>query len=1189
MRRLSAAGLVVSGALAVLATLASAAPGCNAGPEAMLRAKVIEDRSEVVGGPVSVADVGDFLLENDQIRVAILAARASPAPGIYGGSVVDIDRRRAQHGFEAGGGHDRFSETFPIANLLVPDPDSLEVNVLSDGTDGKTAAVRVEGDGEFLYEALAVLRNQAPILDTIFPDVRTSIHFITDYSLAPGDKFIKVHTELRITAKDDPACLGVPSSCTLECEHGYAQDANGCLTCDCSDALPLEVYESPHSVFGGILGDTPTITDPPAVHKAGVIAGDFVFFGNQNNVFAPGVGFDEDEAVQNAANLGQNTFTIPLTYDFVAAAGGDISYGYLTVPPEGQDSALVNVPIFASAATAFIVGGKQCSFDAADDESCDKHRAFAYDRYIVVGDGDIASVTEEMSRIRGDDLGEVSGFVRWASTAEPVPNAHVVVFADPDPERAFSSIDEVAAANVEQRGDVGVVNSIDADLGLDRLEDGDYRGALAPGAYVLVAMDANYQAVSAPAHVRVDAGASAGVSFSLPSLANVDYRVTDVEGEVMPAKLTFVALDADGAEVIGDRARRVYAGEGRITNGARLVELTPSGVGTVQIEPGRYRVYVSRGPEYGAHVEELELASGQTVRLDARLTHQVDTSGWLALDMHLHSAPSFDSGMAVPKRVTSVVAEGLDVAVSTDHDVSTDYGPFVTQLELEHQLKTFVSAEVTTLEYGHFIGFPLDYDNLDVPRHGSPDWSCLSGGEILDEIRNRGDGLVPFTVVAHPRDGFFGYIDQSGVDTFTLLRKLDTLNQSNPVLSTVSCDFDGMEAMGAKRFDLIRTPTVGEILDWTRCKDRLNAAQGESDLYASCPELGDGAIEACLAGETFEACKRRGRSRLAYVFTKRILERTHDEQENLFDFVGDEETSQFLCNPAQYGDNPIPESVRDQPCAYRAGQVDDFFRYLEYGLTPTQIGASDSHDGSKEPGFPRTYFKSETDKPIAVTASNVVESLRAGHAVASYGPFIRATIDDKTFGEVVRATPGEKKRLLVNVQTPDWFGADRLEIYENGHIVHEVDKDNGPEVIDDFKVDAPIVVPDRDSWVVIVAIGLRDENQMGPVIFDIPFGEIQLSQTASGAFADVPVVNMLLAATPTVPDWSPTIPYAITNPIYLDVDENGKYDAPNGPAPFCSRPCKTDDECPVGETCLGVCGIAIGGACTIPRTTPEAD
>ena len=139
----------------VLRTLASAlfattlaallAASCNSG-EGLLRAKQIEHLSERVGGPVAMADVGDFLLENDQIRVAILRSVDSPGPGVFGGSLVDIDIRRPRIGAKGGEGRDRFAESFPLANLLVPEPTTADVRVLKDGSDGKEASIRVEGE-----------------------------------------------------------------------------------------------------------------------------------------------------------------------------------------------------------------------------------------------------------------------------------------------------------------------------------------------------------------------------------------------------------------------------------------------------------------------------------------------------------------------------------------------------------------------------------------------------------------------------------------------------------------------------------------------------------------------------------------------------------------------------------------------------------------------------------------------------------------------------------------------------------------------------------------------------------------------------------------------------------------------------------------------------------------------------------
>ena len=109
---------------------------------------------------------------------------------------------------------------------------------------------------------------------------------------------------------------------------------------------------------------------------------------------------------------------------------------------------------------------------------------------------------------------------------------------------------------------------------------------------------------------------------------------------------------------------------------------------------------------------------------------------------------------------------------------------------------------------------------------------------------------------------------------------------------------------------------------------------------------------------------------------------------------------------------------------------------------------------------------------------------------------------------------------------------------------------------------------------------------MSPVALDVPFGEIQLSRLAGDAFGRIPALSALFAATPTVPDWSPVPPYAITNPIYIDVDGNGRYDAPLARPDFCSRPCNPDvlapEQCPADQDCLteeAVCGFPIPGKC----------
>jgi hypothetical protein len=1160
--------------LALVALLATAiASSCNS-DDSLLRAKVIEDRAELVGGPVAIADVGDFLLENDQIRVAVLRAIDSPGPGVFGGSVVDIDRRRPRIEFQGGHGLDRFAETFPVANLMVPEPSEVDVRVLKDGSDGAEAVVRVEGQGEFLFEALGVLRTQQALLEGIFPNIKTRLRFVTDYVLRPGARHILIRTRLELGDEPPEGCP--PLDCAQSCPDGRVELPDGCLGCECSAVLPLTQYAEPQSVFGVILGDPPA--EPGATREAGLVAGDFVFFGNQNDVFAPGPGFDEDAEVQRAFYSGRNTFQTPLVYDFVAAAGGDISYGYFTVGDAATPAPQVNVPLFASAATAFLAAGKQCLIDPSDDEACDRQRTFTYERYLAVGDGDVASVLEEVYRVRGTPVGLIHGNVYWESTGEPVKNAQLFVLTDPEPGRAWVDLDEVVAANVAASGGPGVITAMDADLGLDRVEDGDFRAVVPPGSYVVVARDLDATALSKPIAVTLGAEEHVILTPTLATPATVVYRVTDTLGRAIPAKLSFVSLDGNAAPLENDGRRRPYFGDSRLANGVRQIVNTHDGSGETRIEPGVYDLVVSRGIEYSVQRVRLDLAPGRVEHVEAALAREVDTSGWMSADMHLHSTPSFDSGMPVDQRVLSAVVEGVELAVSTDHDVSTDYLPVIRELGLEPELATAIGAEITTLEQGHFIGFPLSYDATVVPTHGAHDWSCQPGGAILEGIRAIGDEITPLTIVAHPRDGFFGYLDQLGVDAYRFDREPPLLEADNPVFRTAGCDFDAMELINSKRFDLVRTPSVIEIVAYNRCLERVNAAADLTQLTVACPELGSAPLAPCADGEPYAACQGRARTALAAEMTRRVLERTPAEQLANWTWPDDAEATEPACNVFLLGDAPIPSAERDLPCTYRAGHVDDFFRLIERGMLRAQIASSDSHNALIEPGEPRTFFRSPTDSPSGLAIADAVDSLRAAHAFTTYGPFIRASVDGRSYGDVAPAAG--RVDLSLRVESASWFGVDRVEIYLNGLLVHVLEPLRNRERVVDVDTTIGLDVPARDSWIVVIAMGLQPDATMAPVVLDRPFGEIQLANVASAAFSQLPVISAVFPPDPTTPDWAPTFPYAVTNPIYLDVDGNGRYDAPLPPPAFCSVPCGADAECPSGQTCLspeGVCGVDIVG------------
>lgn len=1143
----------VSGLVALVALAGGLAAGCNDG-DAGARAYRATSPDQLIGGDVAMARVGDFILENEHLRFAILDKDASPAPGVFGGTLVDADLVRPEAQYRNGVGRDQLAEVIPVANLLWPRPGDGDVTIVNDGSDGQAAIVRVSAEAGVFLQALALLRSD--LLAQLFSGTRFFLRIETDYILEPGARWLRIRS--RAVRSD-----------------GGAPDPIG-------DSLPLPTVTAPVSVFQTVLGDVDKGLEP------GIIAGDFLFFGARNDIFAPGIGFDEEKPIFDALFQGKDTFTFPLAFDYMAAAGGDVSYGYFNLGDPGGAPPKVLVPIITSSSTGFITHTKNCAVADDDDAACDDFAAWTWERYLVVGHGDIASVADLVYAARGVETGTIRGVVRGAQ-GEPLPNARVFVMADPDPAATFADPYALADANYRASGMPGLVTQIDADPGTDPIEDGAFAATLPPGSYLVFAQDQGRVATGPLQRVTIAAGETTTIAPTVPAPGRVHVRVTDGAGQAVDAKLSLVPVFADGSRAEGDGLRRPWLGEGRLGNGVRyMVPYVPAEEGgerVVEVAAGTYEVVASRGPEWSAPRTTITVAQGGSVQVALALAREVDTDGWIGGDFHLHQEASFDSGMLFEERIRRILIEGLELAIATDHDIVADLSPYVRKLGVQDRLQTGIGAEISTLELGHFIAFPLGFDQSKIPDHGAPDWTCLDGPGIMSLMREAiADPKGGVRIMCHPRDGFIGHISQIGLDPLAESRELSLLEQSNVLLGRTSCDFDAMEVFNSKRFDLIRTPTNREVIVYNRCLGRIDDAQDETALEVACPELSPGgALTTCPSGERFEECKMRHRRRLAYLSAREILIRTPEEQLAVWDHetaMGEENDCRPDRVPAE-----IPAAIADLPCAYHIGTFDDWMRWLSQGLDVTITAASDSHGSEREPGTPRTWVRSDAPSPRQIDVGETARTMAAGKALPSYGPFVEATIGGKGPGEVV-ATSGETMTLDLKVQTASWFGVDRIEVYVNGLLEEVKTLDHGPEVVVDFDGQITLPVPDVDGFVTVVALGTREDLLMGPVTFDVFFGELQLPRVASLAFSSIPAFALFFTPTPAVPDYFPVFPLAATNAIRLDVDGGGW--APPGPLPmFCERTCDPaaaapNEPCLTGESCLpsGFCGIEIEGECT---------
>ena len=189
---------------------------------------------------------------------------------------------------------------------------------------------------------------------------------------------------------------------------------------------------------------------------------------------------------------------------------------------------------------------------------------------------------------------------------------------------------------------------------------------------------------------------------------------------------------------------------------------TPNGRATLEVAPGSYTVYASRGFEYSVDQKKINLAPGAQSDVPLQLRHEVLTPDLISCDTHVHTFTHSGHGDAtVEERAVSLAGEGIALPIATDHDhLTNDLAAAARRMGVSSYFTPVVGDEVTT-RVGHFNAFPLPADRPP-PGHQSTDWV-----EILRGIRKSpGERVV---VLNHPRDlhGNFRPLDPSHFNRVT--------------------------------------------------------------------------------------------------------------------------------------------------------------------------------------------------------------------------------------------------------------------------------------------------------------------------------------------------------------------------------------------------------------------------------------
>jgi len=334
-----------------------------------------------------------------------------------------------------------------------------------------------------------------------------------------------------------------------------------------------------------------------------------------------------------------------------------------------------------------------------------------------------------------------------------------------------------------------------------------------------------------PQGVTVSADGASQLDFEMALPGAVRVSITDTDGAPLPAVLEL--RWADGAHpptTIPDTLREAL----NVPSGSRAAWAW-TGTGSVEIPalPGSYSVWGGHSWRHDQDsVEGVEVVAGEVAEVALSIDEIVPRDGWLAVDPHLHGAPSFDGALPMEDRLIACAATGVDLPIPTDHDAQGDYRELMDALGFSDRMTIIPGVEVSTLLRGHFNMYPIEPEPLSLPNGGAPRWWDIPEDteQLFEWMRDSApeDALVQ---VNHPRSpGMFalaGYDPELG-------------EADNP--ESWSWDFDafelwngGVDGLEDVREDWFSFLNAGRVRIPTGVSDShyryIPCGMGHTDLY----------------------------------------------------------------------------------------------------------------------------------------------------------------------------------------------------------------------------------------------------------------------------------------------------------------------------------------------------------------------
>jgi hypothetical protein len=191
------------------------------------------------------------------------------------------------------------------------------------------------------------------------------------------------------------------------------------------------------------------------------------------------------------------------------------------------------------------------------------------------------------------------------------------------------------------------------------------------------------------------------------------------------------------------------------------------------------------------------------------------------------------------------------------------------------------------------------------------------------------------------------------------------------------------------------------------------------------------------------------------------------------------------------------------------------------------------------------YVGAAKDQPGAFSSRDIVEAVRAHHTIATNGPLVEMYVEGAAgramIGDDVNVSGGAVKVAVV-VRAPSWAPAQTITLWANSAIVETRTIPAGQAA--NFETEFTLALT-RDTWVVAEVTGSKN---MFPLVVPVEVPGLDANVLITALSSGLDLSSLPLTSSLRPPDLHPVLPFAITNPIWINVD-GGAWTPPKSPVP----------------------------------------